>query len=72
MTLVAVVGDHMWAAKCGLDALAITWNDAPNGQVSSDQIWTQLRKAAAREGAIAKDVGDVTKALGSGDVFTAT
>ena len=25
--LVAVVGDHMWAAKQGLDALAITWDD---------------------------------------------
>jgi isoquinoline 1-oxidoreductase beta subunit len=24
--LVAVVGDHMWAAKKGLDALVITWN----------------------------------------------
>ena len=25
--LVAVVGDHMWAAKQGLDALDITWNE---------------------------------------------
>jgi isoquinoline 1-oxidoreductase subunit beta len=75
--LVAVVGDHTWAAKCGLDALAVTWNDGPNGGVSTDQIWSQLRKASAREGAIAKDVGDVAKAFGPGgetssDVFTAT
>src|SRR6202012_1475554 len=24
--MVAVIGDHMWAAKSGLDALTITWN----------------------------------------------
>ncbi len=27
--LVAVVGDHMWAAKKGLDALVITWDEGP-------------------------------------------
>src|ERR1700686_2531883 len=27
--LVAVVGDHMWAAKKGLDALVIDWNEGP-------------------------------------------
>ena len=30
--LVAVVGDHMWAAKQGLAALDVTWNDGPNGE----------------------------------------
>ena len=25
--LVAVVGDHMWAAKTGLDALVVSWDD---------------------------------------------
>jgi isoquinoline 1-oxidoreductase beta subunit len=71
--LVAVVGDHMWAAKRGLDALVVTWNDGPNGEVSSDQIWSQLRAASARDGAIAKQVGDVAKALEpSGEVYTQT
>src|SRR5271155_5011984 len=32
--LVAVVGDHMWAAKKGLDALVITWNDGPHAQLN--------------------------------------
>ena len=31
--LVAVVGDHMWAAKKGLDALVVTWNEGPNAQI---------------------------------------
>ena len=74
--LVAVVGDHMWAAKCGLEALTITWNDGPNGGVSTDEIWSRLRRASARDGSVAKEVGDVKKAFGSdagssNDVFTA-
>ncbi len=70
--LVAVVGDHMWAAKCGLEALAVSWSDGANAAVSSDQIWSQLRAASARDGAVAKEVGDVAKGLGdAGGVFTA-
>ena len=69
--LVAVVGDHMWAAKCGLEALAVTWNDGPNGAVSSEVIWSRLRAASTRDGAVAKQVGDVNKALGEGDVISA-
>jgi isoquinoline 1-oxidoreductase beta subunit len=69
--LVAVVGDHMWAAKCGLEALAVTWNDGPNGAVSSDVIWSRLRAASLRDGAVAKQVGDVNKALGEGGVVAA-
>jgi isoquinoline 1-oxidoreductase subunit beta len=74
--LVAVVGDHMWAAKCGLEALDITWDDGPNADVSSSVIWSRLREASLREGAVAKEVGDVARALGSanaasGEVFNA-
>lgn len=63
--LVAVVGDHMWAAKSGLEALDITWDDGPNGDVSTGLIWSRLREASRREGAVAKDVGDVQATLGS-------
>jgi isoquinoline 1-oxidoreductase subunit beta len=64
--LVAVVGDHMWAAKSGLEALDITWDDGPNAEVSSELIWARLREASLREGALAKEVGDVARTLGSG------
>lgn len=60
---VAVVGDHMWAAKQGLDALNIVWNDGPNSTVSSDLIWSQLRRAGLRDGALAREVGDAVAAL---------
>src|SRR5437016_4886845 len=33
--LVAVVGDHMWAATRGLGALEITWEEGENAQVTS-------------------------------------
>ena len=65
--LVAVVGDHMWAAKRGLDALAITWNDGPNARLSSHDIWEDLRAASRKDGVVAKSVGDVAKGLSQGD-----
>jgi len=63
--LVAVVGDHMWAARKGLEALQIKWDDGPNAAVSSQQILDEIRAASERDGAVAKSVGDVGKALGS-------
>jgi isoquinoline 1-oxidoreductase subunit beta len=65
--LVAVVGDTMWAAKRGLAALAITWNEGANANVDSKLIWDDIRQASSQKGAVAKTVGDADKALGDGD-----
>jgi isoquinoline 1-oxidoreductase beta subunit len=65
--LVAVVGDHMWAAKKGLDALIVTWNKGANAQVNSRDIWEHLRAASKKEGVVAKSAGDVTKGLSQGN-----
>jgi isoquinoline 1-oxidoreductase beta subunit len=65
--LVAVVGDHMWAAKEGLAALRIDWDDGPNGGVSSARMWEELREASKADGVVAKNVGDVSKGLATGD-----
>jgi isoquinoline 1-oxidoreductase subunit beta len=65
--LVAVVGDHFWAAKTGLDALDITWADGANGKVNSADIWNALRAASRNDGAVAKSVGDVEKGLTEGE-----
>jgi isoquinoline 1-oxidoreductase subunit beta len=65
--LVAVVGDHMWAAKKGLDALLITWDEGPNAKVNSNDIWDDLRAASKKDGVVAKSVGDVAKGLSQGD-----
>jgi isoquinoline 1-oxidoreductase beta subunit len=68
---VAVVGDHMWAAKQGLGALDITWNEGPNAAISSADVWKQLRAASKTEGAVAKSSGDIAKGLAEGDLLEA-
>ena len=67
--LVAVVGDHMWAAKTGLDALVITWDEGPNAQIGSNDILEDLRAASRKNGVVAKSVGDVDKGLTQGERF---
>ncbi len=69
--LVAVVGDHFWAAKSGLDALKITWNHGANASLTTDTIWADLRAQNAQEGSVAKSVGDVAKASAAGEKFEA-
>jgi isoquinoline 1-oxidoreductase subunit beta len=65
--LVAVVGDHMWAAKKGLDALVISWDEGANTKINSNDIWDDLRAASKKDGVVAKSVGDVAKGLSQGD-----
>jgi isoquinoline 1-oxidoreductase beta subunit len=69
--LVAVAGDHMWAAKKGLEALTITWNPGANGARSQQDIKTFYREASKKTGLLAKSVGDVQKGLGEGDRYDA-
>ncbi|MFZ0008560.1 MAG: molybdopterin cofactor-binding domain-containing protein [Steroidobacteraceae bacterium] len=68
---VAVVGDHMWAAKQGLGALDITWNEGPNSVISSADVWRQIRASSEQEGAVAKIVGDAAKGLTQGELHEA-
>jgi isoquinoline 1-oxidoreductase beta subunit len=70
--MVAVVGDHMWAAKKGLDALVVDWDEGPNAGVSSIDIWRDLRAASEKDGAVAKSVGDIAKGLSTGDKLEAS
>ena len=69
--LVAVIGDHMWAAKKGLEALDVTWNEGANARINSKDIWQDLRAASEKEGAVAKSVGDIAKGLATGERFEA-
>jgi isoquinoline 1-oxidoreductase subunit beta len=70
--LVAVVGDHMWAAKQGLAALDITWDEGPNAGLSTSDVLNGLAAASEKAGAVAKSTGDVAKALGEGTKLEAT
>ena len=69
--LVAVIGDHMWAAKQGLAALNVTWNEGANAAISSADVWKQIRAASLQEGAVAKTQGDAAKGLSTGELHEA-
>jgi isoquinoline 1-oxidoreductase beta subunit len=62
---VAVVADHMGAAKKGLVALKIEWDDGPHAKLSTEDIARQLDEATLRSGAVAQNIGDVGKAMAS-------
>jgi isoquinoline 1-oxidoreductase beta subunit len=57
----------MWAAKKGLDALVIDWDEGPNAHLNSNDIWRDLRAASEKDGAVAKSVGDIAKGLATGE-----
>jgi isoquinoline 1-oxidoreductase beta subunit len=60
---VAVVADNMWAAKQGLAALVIRWDDGPNATVSTDDVVRGLAAAAQTPGVVARKVGDAAAAM---------
>ena len=62
---VAVVADHMWAAKKGLKAAAIQWDDGPNASLDSPTVVRQLEEASKQPGVVARNEGDAAKALAS-------
>ena len=69
--LVAVIGDHMWAAKKGLEALKVSWSDGQYGGLTSAEIWEDLRTASQKDGIVAKTRGDIEKGLSNGERFEA-
>jgi isoquinoline 1-oxidoreductase subunit beta len=60
---VAVVADHMGAAKKGIEALEITWDEGANAKLSTGDILQQLESAAATPGVVGAKEGDVEKAI---------
>ncbi|HEX5538427.1 MAG TPA: xanthine dehydrogenase family protein molybdopterin-binding subunit [Methylophilaceae bacterium] len=65
---VAVIADHMWAAKQGLAALDIKWDGGANAKIGTDEIVAQLAAASSGEGkalstAVARSDGDFQKAF---------
>ena len=61
---VAVVADHMGAARKGLAALDIEWDAGPNAKLGTADIVRELDAASQQAGAVARQDGDVEKALG--------
>jgi isoquinoline 1-oxidoreductase subunit beta len=60
---VAVVADHMGAAKKGLAALKIEWDDGPHAKLKTGDIAGELERATLGSGAVAQNIGDAGKAM---------
>lgn len=60
---VAVIADHMWAAKKGIAALDVRWDEGANANVSTRDIIQQLEAAAQKSGVVARQDGDFVKAV---------
>jgi isoquinoline 1-oxidoreductase subunit beta len=60
---VAVVADHMGAAKKGLAALKIEWDDGPHAKLATEDIARDLDQATLGPGAVAQNIGDADKAI---------
>src|SRR5712675_1478255 len=62
---VAVVADHMGAAKKGLATLKIEWDDGQNANLATDDIAKELEQATLGPAAVAQSIGDADKAIAS-------
>jgi isoquinoline 1-oxidoreductase subunit beta len=60
---VAVIADHMGAARKGLTALKIEWDDGPHARLSTSEIVSELEQATLKPGVVAQNIGDVDKAM---------
>jgi hypothetical protein len=60
---VAVIADHMGAAKKGLAALVIEWDDGPHAKLTTNDIAAELEQATLKSGPLAQNIGDVEKAM---------
>ena len=60
---VAVVADHMGAAKKALAALKIEWDEGRHAKLATQDIALELDQATLRPGAVAQNIGDAEKAM---------
>ncbi len=62
---VAVIADHMGAAKKGLEALVIEWDDGPHAKLDTGAVLGELEQATLKAGAVAQNIGNVENAMAS-------
>ncbi|MCC8976088.1 xanthine dehydrogenase family protein molybdopterin-binding subunit [Bradyrhizobium brasilense] len=60
---VAVVADHMGAAKKGLAALTIEWDEGPHAKLATSDIARELEAATTKPGTVAQNIGDADKVM---------
>ena len=57
--VVAVIGDHMWAAMKGLQVAAPVWDEGGNASAASGDMVAQMETASKADGVVARHDGDV-------------
>jgi isoquinoline 1-oxidoreductase beta subunit len=62
---VAVVADHFAAAKKGLAALVIEWDDGPHAKLTTEEVARELEKATLHSGPVAQNTGNIDGAMAS-------
>ena len=62
---VAVVADHMGAAKKGLAALNIEWDDGPHAKLNTEEIVAEFEKATLNSGPVAQHISNSDEAMAS-------
>jgi len=62
---VAVIADHMGAAKKGMEALAVEWDEGSNAKLASADIAAALELAVQSPAPVAQNIGDADHALTS-------
>lgn len=60
---VAVVADHMWAAKQGLAALVIRWDNGPHANANTADVVQGLDAASQKPGVVARKDGDAAATI---------
>lgn len=60
--LVAVVADNTWAARKGLSALKVTWDEGVNAALTTADLVAAADAALERQGLIAENKGNVAQA----------
>lgn len=52
---IAVIGEHMWAVKQGLEALTVAWDNGTNAAVTVDSIIEAMDVASKHEGVVIRN-----------------
>jgi len=60
---VAVLAKNTWAARQGRDALQVEWDESKAFKMGSKEIFAQYRDMASKPGLVARNEGDIGKAL---------
>ena len=61
---IAVIGEHYWAAKQGIEAAAAVWEDGANAGAHTPAMIAQLDAASKTTGVLAKNEGDADGIIG--------